>query len=328
MLVSIVIPAYNAAKTLEACLRACLDQTYPEMEIIVADDGSTDDTAAIAARLGAQCVRQENRGPAAARNTGARAAHGELVAFTDSDCVPQRDWIEQLVAGFAPGVVAVGGTYGIANPRRLLARLVHEEIFVRHARFGDDADFLGSFNVAYRKAAYDAVGGFDESYRAASGEDNDLAYRLQDAGATLRFRHAAVVAHHHPERLGPYLRTQMRHGIWRVKIYLRHRARVRTGDRYATGAELLTAPAMLVLSSLTPFAAAYTVCYRSLEVAGGLAGLLAVLALAHVPMALRMLRASGRIEMLLFPGLALLRDAARGWGMARGFWRFRVRHGE
>lgn len=322
MLVSIVIPAYNAERTLEACLRACLDQTYPETEVIVADDGSTDGTPEIAARFGVRYIRQGNRGPAAARNMGARVACGEIIAFTDSDCIPQRDWIAQLVGGFEPGVAAVGGTYGIANPDRLLARLVHEEIVVRHARFKNEVDFLGSFNVAYRKDAFDAVHGFDESYTAASGEDNDLAYRLQDAEGTLRFCRAAVVAHHHPVRLLSYLRTQMWHGYWRVKIYSRHHGRARTGDRYASGFELLTPPAMLVLLGLTPLGAAVALHGCGLYIAAGLLALLAMLGCAHVPMTLQMWRNARRVEMLLFPGLALLRDAARAFGLGYGFYRF------
>lgn len=328
MLVSIVIPAYNAARTLEACLRACLDQTYPETEVIVADDGSTDGTPEIAARLGVRYLWQENRGPAAARNTGARAARGEIIAFTDSDCVPASDWIEQLMAGFAPDIVAVGGTYGIANPESRLARLVHEEIVVRHTRFKDEVDFLGSFNVAYRKDAFDAVNGFDESFTAASGEDNDLAYRLQDAGGTLRFHRAAVVAHHHPVRLLPYLRTQMWHGFWRVKIYARHRGRARTGDRYASGVELLTPPAMLVLLGLTPLGAAAALHVCGVCIAAGWLALFAMLGCAHVPMALQMMRSARRREMLLFPGLALLRDAARAFGLGYGFYRFYLWHGD
>jgi len=319
-LVSIVIPAHNAAATLEACIAACLGQTYSEFEVIVIDDGSTDATARIARSFSVRFVQQDNRGPAAARNAGARQARGTFLAFTDSDCIPRRDWIERLVAGFEDGVAAAGGTYGIANPGSWLARMVHEEIMVRHDRFGAEVDFLGSFNVAYRKSAFDGIGGFDEDFTAASGEDNDLAYRLAAAGGRLRFTRDAVVDHHHPERLRRYLRSQMRHGFWRMKMYAKHPWRT-GGDRYAGPADLL-APVLaclvamlLMLGLATGFsvelAAATLIC----------GGLLSVMRMA---MPWRMMRRSGEPRMLLFVPIMLLRDGARAVGMLGGIWTFHV----
>src|SRR5690606_1272973 len=91
---------------------------------------------------------------------------------------------------------------------------------------------LGSYNVAYRKAAFDAAGGFDESFTQASGEDNDLAYRILDTGAKLIHVPAARVAHYHPTDRAAYMRTQARHGFWRVKLYKKHPRRS-GGDNYA-----------------------------------------------------------------------------------------------
>lgn len=160
MLVSIVIPAYNAGNTLAACLDACVQQSQNAAEIIVVDDGSTDDTAEVARSFAAECLQQHHLGPAAARNKGWRMAHGEFVAFTDADCIPGHDWISRLLEGFEDGVGGVGGTYAIANPKHLLARMIQEEIAIRHARFGPEVDFLGSFNVMYRRTALEATGGF------------------------------------------------------------------------------------------------------------------------------------------------------------------------
>ncbi|MEK7793540.1 MAG: glycosyltransferase family 2 protein, partial [Candidatus Hydrogenedentota bacterium] len=158
---------------------------------------------------------------------------------------------EQLVTKFDDdATVGVGGTYGIANPRSPLARVVHEEIQVRHKRFGDMVDFLGSFNVAYVRQAFDAASGFDEDFRFASAEDNDLAYRLLDNGGVLRFNPNAVVDHYHPERLGPYLQTQMRHGFWRMKLYAKHPRRT-SGDQYAGPSALLGPPLALLTLALT-----------------------------------------------------------------------------
>lgn len=323
MLVSIVIPACNAEATLGECLDACLRQTHPETEIIVVDDGSTDATATVAQRRPVRLHRQSNRGPAAARNAGAQLARGGVIACTDADCVPDPDWIAQLVDGFADAnTVGVGGTYGIRNGSSLLARIIHEEIVLRHARFGDQVDFLGSFNVAYRRDAFMAAGGFDESFRSASGEDNDLAYRLHDAGGILRFAPAARVAHYHPTRLVPYLKTQLRHGFWRMKLYAKHPRRGQ-GDHYAGLGELLGPPTALLLVAgllvwpwVPPNA---TVIYTIAMIALGL---------AYAAITNRLAGAMNR-QLGLAPGIAyrsmtVLRDIARGLGLIGGVWTFMV----
>ncbi len=326
MQVTVVIPAHNAAQTLPECLAACLNQTCRPREVIVVDDGSTDDTPRAAESLPVRYLRQDRAGPAAARNRGAHEAEGDIVAFTDADCIPEPDWLEHLAAGFTDEhVVGVGGTYGIANPESLLARVVHGEILARHARFGEEVDFLGSFNVAYRRDAFEAVGGFDETYSAASAEDNDLAYRLMDAGGRLRFVRGARVAHYHPARLASYLRTQMRHGFWRMKLYAGHPGRAR-GDRYARGPEL-AAPALALLIAVGLIAAPVAAAFGSAlaVVATVLLILLSAFVLVYLGLLGRMIRASRDLRMLWFLDVALLRDAARGVGMLHGAWRFIVR---
>jgi len=309
---SVIIPAYNAEKTLAQCLSACLNQTLPAHEIIVVDDGSTDDTARIAASFPVRYVRQNNAGPASARNRGAACAAGDIVVFTDADCIPEPDWLEQLLKGFADDTAAVGGTYGIANPGSRLARMIHQEIVDRHARLPGEVDFLGSFNVAYRRDIFDSLHGFDEQFREASGEDNDLAYRIQDLGGRMRFMPKARVAHYHPERLWPYLRTQMRHGFWRVRLYAKHPRRVRRGDRYAGLAELLLPPLVLGLAGSLPLAFVFEPirwCW-----AGG-AWIYLVL---RVPLPFRLARRANDSTMAAFFVVAALRDMARAMGMAFG----------
>ena len=324
MQVSVVIPAYNAAKTIASCVEACRGQSHPALEILVIDDGSTDDTAARASGAGTQVITQPNAGPAAARNRGAEAAQGEIVAYTDSDCVPSATWLAELCAGFsAPEVVAVGGTYDIANPQSTLSRVVHAEIVARHARFGEHVDFLGSFNVAYRREAFFDVGGFDTAFKYASGEDNDLAYRLQDAGGLLVFRKDAVVAHHHPVRLVPYLRTQSRHGYWRMKLYAKHRGRARTGDRYAGILELLGIPWSLIFVALAPVVG-LAVYFQAFHIAGAYA-LLWIPLLAGYTLRAVNLTGTSFTEKLFYMDMAFLRDLARGWGMLKGAWHFVVR---
>ncbi len=326
MLVSIIIPAHNAEATLALCLKSCMSQTYAETEIIVVDDGSADSTASIAESFGVKCVNQKNAGPAAARNAGARKAEGGFLAFTDADCIPATDWVEQLVRAMHDDVAGTGGTYAIANAENLLARMVHEEIAVRHRDLDGEVDFLGSFNVMYTKDAFEGAGGFDESFKAASGEDNDLAYRIIDNGHKLVFTSAAVVTHFHPTKLLAYLKTQARHGFWRMKLYAKHPKRAPAGDKYA-GVLDLAAPALSLLAlacfTLVVAAVPFPALFRH---AAKLFAVVAVLYFAtRLPCPVRMYKRSGDISMLAFVAVSAMRDVARALGMLRGIWHFLIK---
>lgn len=318
-LVSIIVPAYNAEATLDECLKACLDQSYGNTEVIIVDDGSTDGTAKIAQSYELRYLRQQNAGPAAARNCGAKEARGDIIAYTDSDCAAAKDWIERLVEGFEDGVVAVGGTYGIANESSLLATMIHHEIEARHQGFGEEVDFLGSFNVAYRKAEFEAAGGFDETFRDASGEDNDLAYRLADQGGALRFQRSAVVVHYHPDSLWPYLRTQMAHGYWRMKLYAKHPKRS-GGDKYAGSFDFLAPP--LSLATFGCAALSYVTQTPALAILASV--LFVALVLIHLIPTMHMVHRAKDMRLWLFIYVAILRDVARSLGMVRGIWTFMI----
>lgn len=309
--VAVIVAAYQAERTLPALLAAlsAQDTTVP-FETIVVDDGSTDATARLASEAGARVIRQPNAGPAAARNRGWRESSARVLLFTDSDCVPRPDWVRHLVAALDDEHEVAGGTYGIANPGSVLAEAVHAEIVWRHARLPDEVEFVGSFNLAATRTALEAVDGFDETYPAASAEDNDLAYRLRDAGFRIRFARRAVVDHHHPVSLGRYLREQARHGYWRVALYRRHPRRV-TGDGYASFVEL-AAPPLAVLSVVLPILTPWV------PPAPGLA-LLAFVAvlLIHSRLALVISTHQRANAALALLPIGTLRAYARGWGMVR-----------
>ena len=98
MLVSVIIPAYNEENTIESCLNSLLNQTIGKesYEVIVVDDGSTDSTSEIIKRYPVKLFRQGNSGPATARNLGAKNSSGEIILFTDADCVAEPNWIEEM----------------------------------------------------------------------------------------------------------------------------------------------------------------------------------------------------------------------------------------
>ncbi|MDD3375617.1 MAG: glycosyltransferase family 2 protein [Candidatus Omnitrophica bacterium] len=247
-LVSIVIPAYNAQKTLGLTLQAIFNQTYlGPKEIIVVDDGSTDQTAdSLKSLKDVIYIHQKNSGPATARNAGFAASKGEFVFFTDSDCVPQSDWIEKLLAGFSdPLIGVVCGSYGIANSKSLLARCIHKEIIFRHCRLMPVfPKSFGSYNFCVRRNIFEAAGGFDAGYRNASGEDNNLCYKILALGSKIYFERKSLVDHFFPTSVKKYLAEQFRHGFWRVKVYFTHPSMVK-GDDYTFWKDIIEPPAVL-----------------------------------------------------------------------------------
>jgi hypothetical protein len=284
-------------------------------EVVVVDDGSTDGTGEEAAAAGARVVRQENQGPAAARNAGWRASTGASILFTDSDCLACEDWAARLLPMLdEPGVGAAGGSYGMANRGSLLASCIQEEIAMRHRRMSREVRFLGSFNLAIRRRVLEEVGGFDPAYRRASGEDNDLSYRIRKRGYRLLFDREARVRHVHPERLARYLAEQARHGYWRMRLYRVHPERMR-GDDYSGPLDFVEPPAAALFLLAIPFARVPAARW-----AGG--GLLLVLVLAALAPTIAIARAGGARHLVFLP-VRIARSFARGAGMAAGiaaFW--------
>jgi len=250
--VSVIIPAYNASATIGRTLEALSRQNcFQPYEVIVVDDGSTDNTANIVSSFASvKYLRQDNAGPASARNHGSRRALGDFLAFTDSDCVPHEDWISQLMAGMSQEHVgAVAGSYGIANPGSLLAQCIYKEILWRHHHLMPDfPNSFGSYNFCVRKNVFESVGGFNTGYRWASGEDNDLSYKIIGSGWRIYFQRRAFVDHFHPSRVVKYLKEQFRHGFWRVRMYQDH-PRMMRGDGYTFWKDMIEVPIGAVILS-------------------------------------------------------------------------------
>ncbi|MCX7670705.1 MAG: glycosyltransferase [Anaerolineae bacterium] len=224
--VTVVVPAFNAAATLPTCLRALAEQDYPHehYEVIVVDDGSTDETAALARAAGVRVISQPNRGPAAARNAGIAAATGEIIVFTDADCAPLADWIRQMVAPLADGEIAgVKGSYR-TQQRETVARLAQCEFEERYDRLArrPTIDFVDSYAAALRADVLRRAGGFDPAFPHANNEDVDLSYRLARLGYRFVFNRQAVVYHRHVASWRGYFRLKIRRGYWRIMALKMH----------------------------------------------------------------------------------------------------------
>ena len=226
---SVVVPAYNAEKTVVKCLKALKRQTYKPTEIIIVDDGSSDGTASVAGKIrGIRVVRQKHRGPAAARNTGAKQARGNIIVFTDADCEPSPGWLHEMLKPFSDkSVTGVQGAYR-TRQKSILARFAQCEIEERYSRMRKRRyiDFIGTYSAAYRRRIFLDAGGFDETFSSASGEDTELSFRLAKQGKKLVFNPAAVVYHMHPDTLGKYLRQKFWRAYWRVRLYKKHPKKV------------------------------------------------------------------------------------------------------
>src|SRR5438552_853486 len=233
--VSVVVCAYNAGRTMDACLESLRTLNYPDYEVIVVNDGSTDATLAISERHKAVydadpggprmvIISQENKGLSVARNVGAHAASGEIVAYTDSDCVPDPDWLAFLVFKFVrSGFVAVGGpNFPPPEPHLVPAAVAASPGGPTHVLLNDEvAEHVPGCNMAFTKKALEEIGGFEPVF-AAAGDDVDLCWRLQNRGYPRGFSPAATVWHYRRNTVKAYLKQQMGYGKAEALLYFTH----------------------------------------------------------------------------------------------------------
>jgi len=178
--ISVIVPAYNEENGIAACIQALLAQDYPQdrREIIIVDNNSKDRTREIIQKFPVTLlVESEIQGPAAARNRGILAAHGEIIAFTDADCLPRPDWLRNLAKVFTSAdiVGAVGNLRGIGN-EGLISKFM-EEVNTVQSHEGSSYWYVITANAAYRRAAVLKLGLF--KVNLYNGEDIDLGLRAQ-----------------------------------------------------------------------------------------------------------------------------------------------------
>ena len=213
--ISVAVCSYNGAKKLEECLSRTEQLDYPDYEIIVVNDGSTDATPVVASRHRVKLLNTENSGLSAARNVACEAASGEIVAYIDDDAYPDRDWLKYLAHTFRTGeYAALGGPNLLPPGSSQFAKCVaYAPGGPAHVLISDlVAEHLPGCNLAVRRDRLQEVGGFDPQFRVA-GDDVDLCWRLQEKGCTLGFAPSAVVWHHRRGSLKTYWKQQFHYGI-------------------------------------------------------------------------------------------------------------------
>lgn len=212
--ISVVVCVYNGERTLHDCCEGLRALDYPNYEVIIVDDGSKDNTAAISAEYGFRLIRTPNQGLSRARNVGLEAATGEIIAYTDGDARPDPHWLMYLANAFENSShVGIGG-WNIApvDDGSMAQCVAHAPGGPVHVLLSDrEAEHIPGCSMAFRVSALKAIGGFDPQFRAA-GDDVDVCWRLQEQGWTLGFSHGAMVWHHHRDSIRAYWRQQRGYG--------------------------------------------------------------------------------------------------------------------
>ena len=229
--VSVVVCSYNGAATLEECLRSLVAMDYPDYEVILVDDGSTDRTPEIASKFpSVRYIRQCNHGLSIARNVGAQAARGQIVAYTDSDCVADEKWLLYLATAMADQQVqAIGGPNLPPASDNWVARCVAASPGGPSHVMLDDrlAEHVPGCNMAFEREALLKFGAFDPQFRVA-GDDVDVCWRLLDANVRIGYAPAALVWHHRRATAPAYFRQQKGYGRAEGMLQFKHPCRFNT----------------------------------------------------------------------------------------------------
>ncbi len=222
--VSVVVCSHNGGATLEECLRSLFALDYPDYEVIVVDDGSTDDTREILARFpGVMAIHQPHQGLSVARIAGLRCATGSVIAYTDSDCVADGNWLIHLIHQLnRSGAAAVGGPNLTPEDGWLAACVAAAPGQPTHVLISDQvAEHIPGCNMAFRREALEAINGFDPQFRKA-GDDVDICWRLQHEGLLITFAPGAFVWHHRRQNPRSYLRQQAGYGEAEALLHTKH----------------------------------------------------------------------------------------------------------
>ena len=212
--VSVVVCTYNGSRTIGKCLEGIERLEYPDYEVIVVDDGSTDATAEVVAGYGVRLIQTRNHGLSSARNTGMRAATGDIIAYIDDDAWPDPHWLSYLVHAFTTTEHAgVGGPNLVPPDDAPVAQCVaNAPGGPTHVLLSDHvAEHIPGCNMAFRAERLREIAGFDPQFRIA-GDDVDVCWRLQQKGYTLGYHPTAVVWHRRRNSVAAYLKQQLNYG--------------------------------------------------------------------------------------------------------------------
>ena len=226
-LFSIIIPTYNRPNQLASCLKSlsCLNYPSDKFEVILVNDGGVtpadDVISTFKDRINIIVINQTNKGPASARNNGVRTANGELLAFTDDDCLPEPNWLNALGECLRdnPECIVGGSTLNLLHDNlystasQLICELAYKHYSVDHKQ----STFFCSNNIAFSKKKFLEIGGFDESFKTA--EDRELCKRWLNNGLKMIFVPEAIIFHAHRLSLVPFIKQHFNYGRGSFQFY-------------------------------------------------------------------------------------------------------------
>lgn len=342
--ISVVVCTYNGVRWLDGCFDALSRVEYPNFEVILVDDGSTDGSSAVAGRRGVRVIRSDqNGGLSAARNLGLHAGTGEIIAYLDDDARPEPDWLHRLAHTFnSRTYAAVGGPNIPPRGDGVVADCIAESPGGPiHVLVSDEvAEHIPGCNMAIRRDVLAEIDGFDPRFITA-GDDVDICWRLQDVGHQIGFSASAVVWHYRRCSVGAYLKQQYGYGKaegllerkwperynraghlrWAGRVYGRGASRDRPSRRAKVnygrwGGRLFQSiydPAQGSLgAALLAMPESYLVI-TALAGAAALGVLWPPLLLALVPLALALAGITARAGLAASAHAASRRGAGRGW---------------
>jgi O-antigen biosynthesis protein len=229
--VSVVVCAYNEEATIAECLKHTTSLDYPNLEVVVVDDGSTDKTREIAESFPVDVIGGGHAGLSAARNTGWLHATGDIIAFLDADAYPSPEWPYHLALSFEDsGVGAAGGPNVGPVDDPFVARCVSaspggpNHVLITDRR----AEHVPGCNLALRRSVLEEIGGFDPQFRTA-GDDVDVCWRVLEHDYDIAFAPSALVWHHRRATVRTYLRQQVGYGRAEAIIEKHHPDRCGSG---------------------------------------------------------------------------------------------------
>ena len=229
--ISIVIPTYNRPAGLAACLESLALQTYPlkNIEVIVVDDGGSVNLEPVIRpfldKPGVRFLRQNNTGPAGARNAGVSHASGEFISFVDDDCVLPEDWLATLIPHLKADPSKMYGGYTANmlgdNIYSVTSQLLIDYLYEYYNTDPGQARFLASNNMSMSRDLFVAAGGFDADFPGASGEDRELCDRWLDLGHFICYVPDVRVLHGHQLNFRSFCRQHYNYGTGAIRFWQR-----------------------------------------------------------------------------------------------------------
>ncbi|MCX9084511.1 MAG: glycosyltransferase [Candidatus Methanoperedens sp.] len=222
--ISIIVPVYNGESIIDECINSLLNLNYPinKYELIIVDNNSKDNTSHIISKYPVKYALETKKGSYAARNKGIKLAEGEILLFTDSDCIADKDWIINIIKPFRDSRVgAVGGKTITYNPTTIVEKYLESiSALDNESSIKSKRPSIATANAAFRKNILGQVGFFDETF--TSGGDYDISWRIHNLGYILAYEHNSIIFHKHGTDFKSLFNKEFRYGCGNVQLFKKH----------------------------------------------------------------------------------------------------------